>query len=139
MCLYHCTKLTLKEINTKFISLILYFTARSGPKKRKNGVKQTFFEKKTPKHLVGSQKLPTFAPAIRKTTTTIVNHHGCKGILGYGVMVTLQILVLSFLVRVRVPQQKSSSFPLDDFFVLKRKYTGLFLSFSQKSCYFALP
>ena len=25
--------------------------------------------------------------------------------LGYGVMVTLQILVLSFLVRVRVPQQ----------------------------------
>ena len=26
--------------------------------------------------------------------------------LGYGVMVTLQILVLSFLVRVRVPQQK---------------------------------
>ena len=27
--------------------------------------------------------------------------------LGYGVMVTLQILVLSFLVRVRVPQQKS--------------------------------
>ena len=28
--------------------------------------------------------------------------------LGYGVMVTLQILVLSFLVRVRVPQQKKS-------------------------------
>ena len=27
-------------------------------------------------------------------------------LLGYGVMVTLQILVLSFLVRVRVPQQK---------------------------------
>ena len=27
-------------------------------------------------------------------------------ILGYGVMVTLQILVLPFLVRVRVPQQK---------------------------------
>jgi hypothetical protein len=46
MCLYHCTKLTLKEINTKFISLILYFTARSGPKNRKNGAKQTFFEKK---------------------------------------------------------------------------------------------
>ena len=29
-------------------------------------------------------------------------------ILGYGVMVTLQILVLSFLVRVRVSQQKES-------------------------------
>ena len=28
--------------------------------------------------------------------------------LGYGVMVTLQILVLPFLVRVRVPQQKKS-------------------------------
>ena len=28
-------------------------------------------------------------------------------ILGYGVMVTLQILVLPFLVRVRVPQQKN--------------------------------
>ncbi len=26
--------------------------------------------------------------------------------MGYGVMVTLQILVLSFLVRARVPQQK---------------------------------
>ena len=28
-----------------------------------------------------------------------------QGTLGYGVMVTLQILVLSFMVRVRVPQQ----------------------------------
>ena len=28
--------------------------------------------------------------------------------LGYGVMVTLQILVLPFLVRVRVPQQRKS-------------------------------
>ena len=33
----------------------------------------------------------------------------CYGVLlGYGVMVTLQILVLSFLVRVRVSQQSSS-------------------------------
>ena len=31
-----------------------------------------------------------------------------KNILGYGVMVTLQILVLPFLVRVRVPQLKES-------------------------------
>ena len=30
----------------------------------------------------------------------------CTTCLGYGVMVTLQILVLPFLVRVRVPQQK---------------------------------
>ena len=32
-----------------------------------------------------------------------------KAILGYGVMVTLQILVLPFLVRVRVAQQEKSS------------------------------
>ena len=44
----------------------------------------------------------------------------CNSFLGYGVMVTLQILVLSFLVRVRVPQQKSSSVD-EDFFVLCRK------------------
>ena len=30
--------------------------------------------------------------------------------LGYGVMVTLQILVLPFLVRVRIPQQKTVRF-----------------------------
>ena len=30
----------------------------------------------------------------------------CTTCLGYGVMVTLQILVLPFLVRVRVPQQR---------------------------------
>ena len=34
--------------------------------------------------------------------TSIAKHK----ILGYGVMVTLQILVLPFLVRVRIPQQK---------------------------------
>ena len=37
--------------------------------------------------------------------------------LGYGVMVTLQILVLSFLVRVRVPQQKIRNLMVPDFFV----------------------
>ena len=41
--------------------------------------------------------------------------------LGYGVMVTLQILVLSFLVRVRVPQQKMSR-------VQKKNPRHLFLS-----------
>ena len=35
--------------------------------------------------------------------------------LGYGVMVTLQILVLSFLVRVRVPQHKKG-FRMEAFF-----------------------
>ena len=37
----------------------------------------------------------------------------CYGVLlGYGVMVTLQILVLSFLVRVRVSQQQFEHHPL---------------------------
>ena len=38
----------------------------------------------------------------------MVTHYLATNILGYGVMVTLQILVLSFLVRVRVSQQSSS-------------------------------
>ena len=45
------------------------------------------------------QKDSTFADAI-----TEVKH--IKNFLGYGVMVTLQILVLSFLVRIRVSQQQ---------------------------------
>ena len=36
--------------------------------------------------------------------------------MGYGVMVTLQILVLSFLVRVRVSQLRASFFKEDAFF-----------------------
>lgn len=43
------------------------------------------------------KKTSTFALAIEKRTSRLL-------ILGYGVMVTLQILVLSFLVRVRVSQ-----------------------------------
>lgn len=44
----------------------------------------------------------TFAIAIRK-------QNDCNNKLGYGVMVTLQILVLSFLVRVRVSQQRDAN------------------------------
>ena len=44
-----------------------------------------------------------FAHANKGTAHT-VNHYLAANILGYGVMVTLQILVLSFLVRVRVSQ-----------------------------------
>ena len=58
-----------------------------------------FFIKKVPIYFAGSEKSITFASAIEKTVSW------CKE-LGYGVMVTLQILVLPFLVRVRVPQQK---------------------------------
>ena len=64
--------------------------------------KLRFFRKKVPKNFVGSKKTSTFALAIKKRTS-------CLLILGYGVMVTLQILVLSFLVRVRVSQQSKSS------------------------------
>ena len=50
--------------------------------------------------------------AIQKKTLPLHPHFEkmrCENkTLGYGVMVTLQILVLSFLVRVRVPQQKMS-------------------------------
>ena len=48
--------------------------------------------------------------------------------LGYGVMVTLQILVLPFLVRVRVSQQRSQVGRLDFFFYLH------FLIFGQREC-----
>ena len=48
--------------------------------------------------------MSNFAHANKGTTYT-VNHYLATNILGYGVMVTLQILVLSFLVRVRVSQQ----------------------------------
>ena len=51
----------------------------------------------SPKNFVGFRKSSTFAPAIEESILLQVT-------LGYGVMVTLQILVLSFLVRVRVPQ-----------------------------------
>ena len=43
----------------------------------------------------------------------------CYGVLlGYGVMVTLQILVLSFLVRVRVSQQQFEHHPTRVMFFL---------------------
>ncbi len=64
---------------------------------KKINVKKEIF---IPKKFAGMKKCRTFAPANRVTKD-------CDGSkrLGYGVMVTLQILVLSFLVRVRVPQQ----------------------------------
>ena len=50
------------------------------------------------KNFGSSKKSSTFATAFGKDAFR----------LGYGVMVTLQILVLPFLVRVRVPQQRES-------------------------------
>ena len=56
--------------------------------------------------------MSNFAHANKGTTYT-VNHYLATNILGYGVMVTLQILVLSFLVRVRVSQQIFKTFHWD--------------------------
>ena len=58
------------------------------------------FYKKVQKNFGDSRKSRTFATAKTK------GKRSCTMELGYGVMVTLQILVLPFLVRVRVPQPK---------------------------------
>ena len=58
------------------------------------------------KNLVSSGKSCTFAPHFEKCPSERCCIALPKLILGYGVMVTLQILVLPFLVRVRVPQPK---------------------------------
>ena len=60
------------------------------------------FYKFSAKNFGSSQKSSTFAPAKRNKDVLL------SMTLGYGVMVTLQILVLSFLVRVRVPQRRRS-------------------------------
>ena len=56
-----------------------------------------FFIKKSRKVLVVHKKVVPLQPQNG-------NDSDCASSLGYGVMVTLQILVLPFLVRVRVPQ-----------------------------------
>ena len=64
---------------------------------------------------VVSEKTTTFAAHFEKMLCEVRLHLGkdCTDFvslsLGYGVMVTLQILVLPFLVRVRVPQQDKRS------------------------------
>ena len=58
-----------------------------------------FWEEKNTEMLCMFQKCCTFAPSKQKDDNRSL-------ILGYGVMVTQQILVLFFLVRVRVAQQK---------------------------------
>ena len=63
------------------------------------GVILDFFLKKVATFVCSSKKSRTFAHAIERQRIAI---------LGYGVMVTLQILVLSFLVRVRVSQHKDN-------------------------------
>lgn len=79
--------------------------------------KITIFDKKVEKNFVGSEKSVTFALAIKK------RHCNDKKTLGYGVMVTLQILVLSFLVRIRVSQPKASFF-LERCFFCFREFCG---------------
>ena len=76
-----------------------------------------FFYKKVPKNFASSRKSCTFAAHFETSVFFDSNS------LGYGVMVTLQILVLPFLVRVRVPQPKIKSLShwksvLSDFFFI---------------------
>ena len=61
------------------------------------------FNKKMRFFFVVSEKTTTFAAHFEKMLCEVAEK------LGYGVMVTLQILVLPFLVRVRVPQQEKRS------------------------------
>ena len=79
-----------------------------------------FLQKKTRKNIVSSKFISTFALAIRERVATII--------LGYGVMVTLQILVLSFLVRVRVSQLstiRGEAFSSTSFFLRHTFYSKL--------------
>ena len=59
-----------------------------------------FFAKKMPESICNPKNVRTFATAKPKGTAS----------LGYGVMVTLQILVLSFLVRIQVAQLKMRNY-----------------------------
>ena len=70
------------------------------PKNKEKQKKLRFFINFLQKILVVQEKVVPLHPQNR--TREFLS----KNILGYGVMVTLQILVLPFLVRVRVPQLK---------------------------------
>ena len=70
-----------------------------------------FFEKKLQKVLEIQEKVVPLHPQSRKRQLDAKE-------LGYGVMVTLQILVLPFLVRVRVPQPKDGCAKAHPFFLL---------------------
>ena len=70
-----------------------------------------FFEKKLQKVLEIQEKVVPLHPQSRKRQLDAKE-------LGYGVMVTLQILVLPFLVRVRVPQPKDGCAKAHPFFVI---------------------
>ena len=70
--------------------------------------KNHFFWKNHRKNLADWKKGSNFALELRNTVFLVQEMH-MK--LGYGVMVTLQILVLPFLVRVRIPQQRPNLKP----------------------------
>ena len=73
------------------------------PKNKEKQKKLRFFINFLQKILVVQEKVVPLHPQNR------TREFSSKNILGYGVMVTLQILVLPFLVRVRVPQLKKRS------------------------------
>ena len=72
-----------------------FFTKESDELTMQNLPERLFFQKKTGHSICMFEKSCIFAASNKKT-------------LGYGVMVTLQILVLSFLVRIQVAQQGKS-------------------------------
>ena len=83
------------------------------------------FENFSPKSFGNSRKSSTFAPAIEN----------CKDSLGYGVMVTLQILVLPFLVRVRVPQLTERGFQGGNLFSFQTKSKIILIDFAFRPNY----
>ena len=84
-----------------------------------------FLSKKVPKSFGDSKKCITFALAIQQYANR-------NNKLGYGVMVTLQILVLSFLVRVRVSQQNANKFHNELAFFLFLYFGYNILKFSKR-------
>ena len=76
--------------------------------------KMTFFEKKNAEKFCWFRKKHYLCTRNSEMTLQQQNNKT----MGYGVMVTLQILVLSFLVRVRVSQLRASFFLERCFFVL---------------------
>ena len=68
------------------------------PKTHEKQKKLRYFKKKCRKILVIQKKVVPLHSQLRNQPDEVAM------ILGYGVMVTLQILVLSFLVRIRVSQ-----------------------------------
>ena len=92
------------------------------PLNPQNTQKTSILARKIAQSLHSFTKSRTFAPQLRTRGARLKM---LKQTLGYGVMVTQQILVLFFLVRVRVSQQKRD-FILESLFFVYSPYTHRF-------------